>query len=147
MAKTKFQQQVKLSISVAKLANSSRFQILQMKTRISPKSAKPFSAFLPNLPNLAFSELRSQSNTNSESTKSTIFRIYINQRQPRIIISLLPFCANVFVTKIDTTLSFDGGFTIRFDLASFGIPCYNPCLRFGIKTNVLIYCHESTKGL
>ena len=52
-----------------------------MKRRISPRCAKPSafgtegSAGLPNLPNLPFSESGSQSNTNSEATKSIIFRI------------------------------------------------------------------------
>ena len=62
-----------------------------MKLRISPKSTKPSafklglglgSAGLPNLPNLPFSELGSQSNTNSESSKSTVFRIGTNQTHP-----------------------------------------------------------------
>ena len=35
------------------------------------------------LPNLPFSELCSQSNTNSESSKSTIFRIGTNQTHPK----------------------------------------------------------------
>ena len=40
------------------------------------------SAGLLNLPNEPFSELGSQSNTNSESSKSTVFRIGNNQTQP-----------------------------------------------------------------
>ena len=36
----------------------------------------------PLLPNLPFSELVSQSNTNSESSKSTVFRIGTNQTHP-----------------------------------------------------------------
>ena len=52
-----------------------------MKTKISPKSANlppvgaEVSAGLPNLPNLPFAELGSQSNTNSESSNSTVSRI------------------------------------------------------------------------
>ena len=61
-----------------------------MKTRISPKSAKPSAIFgaegsaagLPNLPNLPFLEFGSQSNSNSESSKSTVFKISTNQTHP-----------------------------------------------------------------
>ena len=59
-----------------------------MKSRIFPTSDKP-SAFgaegsggLLNLPNLPLSELGSPSNTNSESSKSTVFRIGTNQTHP-----------------------------------------------------------------
>ena len=57
-----------------------------MKTRMSSKSAKPAKACLleqkvslPNLLSLPFSEFGSQSNTNSESAKSTFFRIITDQ--------------------------------------------------------------------
>ena len=41
-------------------------------------------AGLPNLPNLLFLEFGSQSNTNCESSKSTVFRIGTNQTHPRL---------------------------------------------------------------
>ena len=64
-----------------------------MKTRISPEFTKP-SAFWgrtfstpakPAKPNLPFSELGSQSNTNSESSKPTVLRVGTNQTQPKSI--------------------------------------------------------------
>ena len=59
-----------------------------MKSRISPNSAKP-SAFgaegSAGLPKLPFSKLGSQSNTNFESSKSTVFRIGTNQTHPKRI--------------------------------------------------------------
>ena len=61
-----------------------------MKSRIPPKSATPSmpfeaegSAGLPNLPNLPFSGLGNQSNANSESTKSIVFRLGINKTHPK----------------------------------------------------------------
>ena len=59
-----------------------------MKSKISPKSAKPSafgaegSAGLPNLPNLPFSVLGSQSNTNAETSESTVLRSGTNQTHP-----------------------------------------------------------------
>ena len=83
-----WQPREKLSITVAARAKSPCFRVLEMKSRISPNSVKlcafgaESSAGLPNLPNLPFSELRSQSNTNSESCKPTVFRIGTNQTHP-----------------------------------------------------------------
>ena len=51
------------------------------------------SAGLPNLPNLPFSELESQSNTNSESSKSTVFRIGTNQPHPYFASSIV-YCSS-----------------------------------------------------
>ena len=51
----------------------------------SPRFESFGSAGLPNLPNLPFSEFGSQSNTNSESSKSTVFRIGTNQTHPKLI--------------------------------------------------------------
>ena len=52
----------------------------------SLQNALPFGAEgpagLPNLPNLPFLEFGSQSNTNSDSLKSTVFRICTNQTHP-----------------------------------------------------------------
>ena len=53
-----------------------------MKTRISPDllpSEAEGSAGLPNLSHLPFSEFGCQSDTNSESSKSTVFRIGANE--------------------------------------------------------------------
>ena len=61
------------------------FKALQMKIRISPESATPSSfcsrspAGLQKLPNQSFLEFGSRSNTNSESTRSTVFSIGANQ--------------------------------------------------------------------
>ena len=47
------------------------------------------------MPNLPFSEFGSQSNTNSKSTKSTVFRIGTNQTHPK--------CAHYFVVMFEVT--------------------------------------------
>ena len=48
------------------------------------------SAGLPNLPNLPFSEFGSYSNTNPESSKSTVFRIGTNQTHLNIATLKVP---------------------------------------------------------
>ena len=59
-----------------------------MKSRISPKSAKPSASWSRRLSRPAkpakptVLELGSESNTNSESFKSTVFRIGANQTHP-----------------------------------------------------------------
>ena len=52
------------------------FRLLEQRVAYLPN--------LPNLPNLPFSEFDSQSDTNSESSKSTVFRIGSNQTHPCI---------------------------------------------------------------
>ena len=64
---------------VSKVASFSEFckcngESLQSLPNLLPFGAEG-SAGLPNLPNLPFSELWSQSNTNSVSSKSTVFSI------------------------------------------------------------------------
>ena len=56
------------------------------------------SAALPNLPNLPFSECGSQSNTNSESSKSTVFRVGANQTRPLSYIRVCRFYVRLTLT-------------------------------------------------
>ena len=67
-----WQQRVNLPMTIAKQANSPRFQSFVDENENVSKS----------LPNLLYSEFRRQSNTNSESSKSTVFRIVTNQTHP-----------------------------------------------------------------
>ena len=85
-----WQQRVKLPITVATPAKLPRSQSFANENENLSKVCQnllPFgaegSAGLPNLPNMRFSELGSQSNTNSESSKPTVFRIGSNQTHPK----------------------------------------------------------------
>ena len=64
-------------------ANEEKRESLQSLPNLLPFGAEDLAG-LPNLLNLPFSDFRSQSNTNDESTRSTDFRIGTNQTHPNI---------------------------------------------------------------
>ena len=84
-----WQQRLKSPITVATHANSHRFQSFANENENLSKVCQTFYVSEQNVQqafqtfqNLPFSEFGSQSNTNSEFAKSTVFRIGTNQTHP-----------------------------------------------------------------
>ena len=76
-----------ITMAAQAFASFSEFRKSERESLLSLPNLPPVraegSARLRNLRNLPFSEFGSQSNTNSECSKSTVFKIGTNQTQPK----------------------------------------------------------------